>query len=45
MEFSSSEIFAPMELKKSKSLGAVLELPAKQQRQSSPFAIKTGQMS
>jgi len=40
----SNEYSAPIAIKKIKILGAVLELPAKQHCQSSPFTAKIGQM-
>ena len=42
MELSSNELLAPMAIKKIKILGAVLELPARQHCQSSPFTSKNG---
>jgi len=44
MEMSSNEYSAPIAIDKIKILGAVLELPAKQHYQSSPFTAKIGQM-
>ena len=44
MEFSSNEKLAPIAIEKIKILGAVLELPAKQHCQSSPFTAKMDQM-
>ena len=44
MEIISEELSAPMTIEKLKFLGAVLELPAKQHCQSSPFTAKMGQM-
>jgi hypothetical protein len=41
---TSYEQLAPMAIEKIKILGVVLELPAKQQCQSSPFTSKIGQM-
>ena len=42
MELSSNELLAPMAIKKIKIPGAVLELPARQHCQSSPFTSKNG---
>ncbi len=39
-----NEGLAPMAIEKIKILGAVLELPAKQHCQSSPFTSKLGQI-
>jgi hypothetical protein len=44
MDFSKNEGLAPMTIEKIKILGAVLELPARQQCQSSPFTTKMGQI-
>ena len=44
MDFILDEGLAPMAIEKIKILGAVLELPAKQQCLSSPFTSKMGQM-
>ena len=44
MEFSSNEQSAPIAIENVKILGAVMEIPAKQQNQFSPFTSKMGQM-
>ena len=44
MDFSYNEGLAPMAIEKIKILGDVLELPAKQHCQSSPFTSKLGQI-
>ena len=44
MDFSQTEGLAPMAIEKIKILGAVLELPAKEHCQSSPFTSKLGQI-
>ena len=44
MYFTSNEQSATMAIEKIKILGAVLELPAKQYCQSSPFTSKFGQI-
>jgi hypothetical protein len=44
MDFSKNEVLAPMVIEKIKILGAVLELPARQHCQSSPFTMKIGQI-
>jgi hypothetical protein len=40
----SNEQSAPMAIEKVKILGAIFELPARQQCQSSPFTTEMGQM-
>jgi hypothetical protein len=40
MDFTQDEYSAPRSIKKMKILGALLELPAKQHCQSSPFTSK-----
>ena len=42
MDFTQDEYSAPMAIEKIKILGALLELPAKQHCQSSPFTSKLG---
>ena len=44
MDFTLNEYSAPREIEKIKILGAVLELPAKQQCQFGPFTKKLGKM-
>ena len=44
MDFTLDKYSAPMTIEKMKILGAVLELPAKQHCQSSPFTSKLGQI-
>ena len=44
MDFTSDKYSAPMAIEKIKILGAILELPAKQYCQSSPFTSKLGQI-
>ena len=44
MNFTSDKYSAPRAIEKMKILGALLELPAKQHRQSSPFTSKPGQI-
>ena len=43
MDFTKGKYLAPMTIEKIKILGVVLELPAKQHCQSSPFTSKLGQ--
>ena len=44
MDFTEDKYSAPRTIEKMKILGAVLELPAKQHCQSSPFTSKLGQI-
>ena len=44
MDFSLNEGLAPIAIEKIKILGTILELPAKQHCQSSPFTSKLGQI-
>ena len=44
MFFTSNENTAPMAIEKIQILGAVLELPAREHCQSSPFTMKMSQM-
>ena len=44
MDFTYDKYSAPRTIEKMKILGAVLELPAKQHYQSSPFTSKWGQI-
>ena len=44
LDFAKNEYLAPRTIEKMKILGAMLELPAKQECQSSPFTSKLGQI-
>ena len=44
MDFTQEKYSAPMPIEKIKILGALLQLPAKQHSQSSPFTSKLGQI-
>jgi hypothetical protein len=44
MDFTQDKFLAPRTIEKTKILGAILGLPAKQHCQSSPFTSKLGQI-